>query len=75
LYHIGKQLDSRGDKIFQLTRDNGIVLVAYSAFSAYPFSMKSTEDPIVKYIALNRGNTPAQVILRWQLQHGELLLN
>lgn len=47
-------------------------MVAYSAFSAYPFSLKATEDPIVKYVAAARGNSPAQVVLRWQLQHGAL---
>lgn len=84
-YHIGKQLDNRGDDIVAYTRREGIVLVSYSPFSAYPFVMKPADDPIVRHIASKmqvqaaaqkgKGSnvvvvTPAQVILRWALQSG-----
>lgn len=51
-------------------KKNGIITVAYSSFSAYPFVMKPVDDPIVRFVAKSRGNTPGQVILRWLLQHG-----
>lgn len=51
IYHVGKQLDNMGDDIVAVTREHGIVLVAYSSFSAYPFVLKPADDPIIRYIA------------------------
>ena len=70
VYHVGKQLDNRGDKIVSYAQRNNILLVAYSTFSAYPFSMIPTEDPVVREIAHARGLTTAQVLLKWALQKG-----
>jgi diketogulonate reductase-like aldo/keto reductase len=70
VYHVAKQLDNRGDPIVKFARDNNILVVAYSSFSAYPFVMKPTEDPIVRSIARRTGLSPAQVILRWSMQKG-----
>ena len=72
VYHVGKQLDDHGDGIVAYARSKGIVVVAYSSLSAYPFSMLPAYDPIVNYVA-SRQPTPAttaQVLLRWTLQLG-----
>jgi alcohol dehydrogenase (NADP+) len=51
-------------------------VLAYSPFSAYPFVMKPTYDPIVTYVAAKlskqqgRTVTPAQVLLKWNMQRG-----
>jgi diketogulonate reductase-like aldo/keto reductase len=77
VYHLGKQLDNRGDHVLEYARSEGILPVAYSPFSAYPFSMRPTEDPIVRYVTreysehfVHHEVTEAQVLLRWTLQHG-----
>lgn len=70
VYHVGKQLDNRGDKIVSYAKENNILLVAYSTFSAYPFAMIPTEDPVVREVAHARGLTVAQVLLKWALQKG-----
>lgn len=79
MYHVGKQLDNQGDEVVAYAQEQGIIPVAYSSFSAYPFVMMPADDPIVRQIALQHGTpspqsrsavTPAQVILRWCLQHG-----
>ena len=72
VYHLGKQLDDRGDGVVAYARSKGIVVVAYSSLSAYPFSMLPAYDPIVSFVA-SRQPTPttsAQVLLRWTLQLG-----
>ena len=72
IYHVGKQLDNHGDGIVSYARSKGIVVVAYSSLSAYPFSMLPAYDPIVNFVA-SRQPTPttsAQVLLRWTLQLG-----
>ena len=70
VYHVAKQLDNRGDPIVKFARENDIFVVAYSSFSAYPFVMKPTEDPIVRDVARRNEASPAQVILKWSLQKG-----
>mmetsp|Transcript_20323 Transcript_20323/g.19630 ORF Transcript_20323/g.19630 Transcript_20323/m.19630 type:complete len:593 (+) Transcript_20323:46-1824(+) len=75
-YHIGKQLDNKGDNIIQYSRDNDILVVSYSIFSSYPFALVPLEDPIIKYSTVqynkhyNTNATTAQIILRWSLQKG-----
>jgi methylglyoxal/glyoxal reductase len=69
-YHVGKQLDNRGDPLVKFARSNGIQVVAYSSLSAYPFVMRPAEDPLVRSIAVARHMTPAQVILKWAMQKG-----
>lgn len=53
IYHHGKQLDNQGDDSFNTARKMGIVPLAYSPFSAYPFSLVPTLDPVVTHIAQN----------------------
>jgi len=50
-YHVGKQLDNKGDDLVQYARSKGIIVVAYSTLSSYPFSMNPIHDPIIRYIA------------------------
>lgn len=76
IYHIGKQLDNRGDNIVTFAAKNQIVLLAYSPFSAYPFVMEPVADPIVNFLAHRRSQlsgttvTAAQMILKWIAQRG-----
>lgn len=73
VYHVGKQLDNEGDEVVAFAQEHGVVVVAYSSFSGYPFSMKPVDDPIVRFVAANHKPEPAttgQVILRWLLQRG-----
>lgn len=69
-YHVAKQLDDRGDPVVRLCREQGIVMVAYSSLSAYPFVMKPADDPIVRSIARKHGLTAAQILFKWSLQKG-----
>ena len=43
-YHVGKQLDNKGDGIIAYARSQDVLMVAYSPFSAYPFAMKAYEE-------------------------------
>ena len=70
VYHVGKQLDNKGDAIVKFAKENNILVVAYSTFSAYPFTMSPSDDPIVRSIAHARGITAGQVLLKWALQKG-----
>lgn len=80
VYHVGKQLDERGDKILQYVREKGIVMMAYSPFSAFPFVMQPGEDPIVKYLANKKSQdwgapvSPQQLLLKWIVQKGYIAL-
>jgi len=69
-YHVGKQLDNRGDNIVEYARAQGIVLVAYSPFSSFPFAMQPTEDPLLRILAARYGVSPAQIIIKWAIQQG-----
>ena len=51
VYHHGKQLDNQGEDVFREAARRGMVMLAYSPFSSYPFSMLPTEDPFVRAIA------------------------
>lgn len=79
VFHVGKQLDVSGDEIVAFCRQRGLQLVGYSPFSAYPFVMEPTQDPLVRLIAQQRTArqspaqhpvTPAQIVLKWMLQRG-----
>jgi diketogulonate reductase-like aldo/keto reductase len=86
VYHVGKQLDSNGDSLVTYAREQGVVVVAYSSFSAYPFVMKPIDDPIIKAIAADHppfatsdngdavSVTPAMVLLRWSMQKGTAVI-
>ena len=79
VYHVGKQLDNKGDTVVSYAASQKILVVAYSTHSAYPFVMKPLDDPIVRYIAHHHSLyhdgtsvkvTPSQVLLRWAIQKG-----
>lgn len=70
IYHIGKQLDNKGDNIVNFGQRNTIAVVGYSPFSAYPFVMKPIHDPIVRYLANKYSVSSAQILLRWSMQLG-----
>jgi diketogulonate reductase-like aldo/keto reductase len=79
VYHVGKQLDNQGDDVVEFARSQGIIIVAYSTFSSYPFVLKPLNDPIVKYIAQTLSGpdnivTPAQVLLKWSMQKGSAVI-
>lgn len=46
-------------------RDRGVILEGYS-----PFKDTRLSDPVLTQIAANHDVTPAQVVLRWHLEHG-----
>lgn len=77
VYHVGKQLDIKGDTVVSFAASQKILVVAYSTHSAYPFVMKPLDDPIVRHIAHHHSHdgsslkvTPSQVLLRWAIQKG-----
>lgn len=56
-------------------RERGIQIVSYSplgtgTWSGIPAERKPVADPTIAAIAATHGVTPAQVILRWNQQHG-----
>ncbi len=46
------------------SRERGVVLEGYS-----PFRSADMDDPVLAEIGRKHGRTPAQIILRWHLQH------
>eukprot|EP01036_Dinobryon_divergens_P032771 gene32771-42429_t len=81
VYHVGKQLDNEGDRIMEYAKSQGIIVVSYSPFSAYPFVMIPLNDPVVSYIAArhpdpttNAPATPAQILLKWAMQKGTAMI-
>jgi len=53
-------------------RSAGIVLGAYAPFASGAFGL--LEDPVLVRLAAKHEVTPAQVVLRWHLQHGRVVL-
>jgi 2,5-diketo-D-gluconate reductase A len=52
-------------RVLEGHRERGVVLEGYSALRG-----GTLEHPVIAEIAARLGRTPAQVILRWHLQHG-----
>jgi 2,5-diketo-D-gluconate reductase A len=50
-------------------RERGVVLEGYS-----PFRAGNLRDPVLAEIASAHGVTPAQVVLRWHLEHGIVVI-
>ncbi|MGY1821143.1 aldo/keto reductase [Geodermatophilus sp. SYSU D00079] len=50
-------------------RERGIVLEGYS-----PFLNSDLTDPVLREVAEVHGVTPAQVVLRWHVQHGVVVI-
>uniref|UniRef100_A0A8C4QPY5 Aldo-keto reductase family 1, member B1 (aldose reductase), tandem duplicate 1 n=1 Tax=Eptatretus burgeri TaxID=7764 RepID=A0A8C4QPY5_EPTBU len=70
------------DKLVQYCNDKGITVVAYSPFGApyRPFKKESNDphgllqDPVVAAIAKKHGKTSAQVLLRYHIQRGIVVI-
>ena len=56
--------------LLELCRSRGIAVEAYSPLA----KAKRLADPRLAAVALKHGRTPAQVMLRWALQHGLVVL-
>jgi diketogulonate reductase-like aldo/keto reductase len=50
-------------------RERGVVLEGYS-----PFKSTNLRDPVLVEIAERHGATPGQVVLRWHLEHGVVVI-
>ena len=50
-------------------RDRGVVLEGYS-----PFKNTDLGDPVLREVADAHGVTPAQVVLRWHVEHGVVVI-
>ena len=61
IYHHGKQLDNQGEDVMREAAKRGIIMLAYSPFSSYPFSLMPTEDPVVRSIAQSLHPIPLTV--------------
>ncbi|HKJ93561.1 MAG TPA: aldo/keto reductase [Longimicrobiales bacterium] len=62
-------LESRRD-VVDLCRERGIVIEAYSPLT----KGRKLDDPGLARIAEKHARTPAQVLIRWSLQHGFVVL-
>jgi 2,5-diketo-D-gluconate reductase A len=56
-------------KVLEQHRERGIALEGYSALRG-----GTLDDPTIREIAERLGRTPAQVIVRWHLQHGVIAI-
>jgi methylglyoxal/glyoxal reductase len=68
IYHSNGQ--GAGDDELKYCREQGIVLMAYSTLSGYPYKLNPVKDAFVAHIAKKKGVSGAQVLLRWALQMG-----
>jgi diketogulonate reductase-like aldo/keto reductase len=50
-------------------RQRGVVLEGYS-----PFTSTDLGDPVLAEVAAEHGVSPAQVVLRWHLEHGVVVI-
>ena len=50
-------------------RQRGVVLEGYS-----PFTGTDLGDPVLAEVAADHGVSPAQVVLRWHLEHGVVVI-
>lgn len=57
------------EKVRQYARDNGIAVEAWSPIA----QGKVLDDPVIERIADARGKSPAQVVLRWHIQRGDIV--
>lgn len=58
--------------LVRFCEDQGLVVEAYAPFASG--SMGLFEDPVVREIAAAHRRSPGQIILRWHLQHGRVVL-
>jgi 2,5-diketo-D-gluconate reductase A len=53
---------------------HGIVTESWSPLGVWPNGRSAMDDPIVLSIATKHGRSPAQIVLRWHLQEGLVVL-
>jgi len=67
-------------KLFNLCKDKGITLTAYSPLGspdrpwAKPDDVKLLDDQKIVAMAAKYGKSPAQIIIRWQVQRGVIVI-
>ncbi|KAG2118392.1 NADP-dependent oxidoreductase domain-containing protein [Suillus clintonianus] len=61
-------------ELLKWSKENGLLLEAYSPLGSNQQVGKSLSVPEVKDIACNLGITPAQVIISWSVQRGTIVL-
>jgi methylglyoxal/glyoxal reductase len=57
-------------KLIQFCQSRGIVVEAYSPLTR----ARRLNHPLITRIAANHGRSPAQVLIRWALQHGAIVI-
>ncbi|KAG5724305.1 Alcohol dehydrogenase [NADP+] [Termitomyces sp. T112] len=62
------------NQLIEWAKDNNLLLEAYSPFGGNGRVKDSLAVPVVKEIAAELGITPAQVLLSWQVQRGNVVL-
>jgi diketogulonate reductase-like aldo/keto reductase len=57
------------EKVLADSRERGVTVEGYS-----PFRRSDLRDPVLVEVAQAHGVTPAQVVLRWHIQHGVIVI-
>jgi len=64
----------RSRDIVEFCKKNGIVLEAYTPLASLVHTQGGPVDAVVDQIAARLGRTAAQVLLRWNLQYGDVVV-
>mmetsp|Transcript_4113 Transcript_4113/g.10343 ORF Transcript_4113/g.10343 Transcript_4113/m.10343 type:complete len:324 (+) Transcript_4113:2-973(+) len=73
VYMPGEQAPTQ-KSIMKYLNDSNIQLTGYSVINPYPMLLNQLEDPHIIKIAKRVGRTPSQVLHRWALQLGAVVL-
>eukprot|EP00928_Gymnodinium_smaydae_P062398 TRINITY_DN46275_c0_g1_i1.p1 TRINITY_DN46275_c0_g1~~TRINITY_DN46275_c0_g1_i1.p1 ORF type:complete len:900 (-),score=220.08 TRINITY_DN46275_c0_g1_i1:126-2825(-) len=75
VYKPGEQIHSGGSVgLLDWARQRSVTVVGYSVINSWPHLLPPLEDPHVLAVAKRRGRTPSQVLHRWVLQHGAVVI-
>ncbi|KAJ1452631.1 NADP-dependent oxidoreductase domain-containing protein [Pelagophyceae sp. CCMP2097] len=73
-YRAGTQRPD-GEDVEKACKELGILLVAYSTLSGWPFGAAGAlSDPFIAQLAARYGAEPAQVLLRWAVDRGHAVI-